>query len=467
MTPDEHSEVDRMLRTHAAAADRHQLPLRSWERLEGRVPTEPSVGPGGRRCWAIGGGLVAAGVLIVVVALVVGGGGSNDEGLSTTARPGRQEQWQTDLGRRRVGPGQLWVTAGEGQLYVNDVTTRAYDADDGTLLWTTPLDNPGLEPPVPLDDGEALVLHQPDGAEPTTTLVDARSGAVVWEREGQPVDSYRPMPSSVPTPDLLTSDIVLISVLRGFREAVLAVDRGTGGVRWEQPADDATICGGRVVTTRRADPYGRPGPASVSGRTLDDGRQVWSHEGTSGPCVEGEVAVVEGAQASVVDVVDGAVADRTPLPGAGDVDTVFPTGDAVVAVSPTGGIDESGRVVIVPRDGGEPTWDSVGGSVTPLEGGLVLVVGVLDGYTATLVRPSDGRQLGQVTLDDDDPPCAYAITPSLLATCLVDRPVVTGHDYDAGLSARWTDDTGLEVGAIALDGDRLFATDGERLVAYG
>lgn len=427
--------------------------------------------------------LVAAAVVLVLVAgaaLVALTRGSDPDQVDFGAGPSGEpeEEWTVDLGpeadRSITTDGdRVYVVREEEpedeESYERTGVVTAYAAEDGEELWEHELVDGYASSDVvrPLGDDQVLVAGYGDD---TTALLDATSGDVVWEVDGEPVDTEVSLGLSGPFGRTAPPDVLLMSVDDDDETRVAVVDRADGDELWDVTGDDALLCGDVVVTSTEGEQEDEdsfePVPSEIAGHDAATGDELWSLDGVPGLCDEDQIAIgTSDEELALVDVASGDEGETFPVAGSGQVYGI-PFGDHVV-VSAIDFLSEepSVSVAVHPRNGGDATFEDDDAFAIPISDDL-LITADQEGEEVRLIRASDGEEVGSQDFGDADGSCDGALTTRTAIFCEEGDPDVTAFALDDGFEELWSVDVGAGVLEATVGGDRLFAvTEDEELVA--
>lgn len=434
------------------------------------APPAPSApGPTRRRGRLV---LLAA---AVVVLLVVGAA------VVVLARQGGSDLAAVPIGEAEgpaTTPEELWsaepeldgistVAAGTDVVFVttDHALLTAYDAGSGDELWSMDLEDARNSFPArPL--GADHVLVNDGGDDDSTRLVEARSGEVVWEAEGEPPVIYRDRTSAdaLAVHDL---DIVLLRI----DGRVDGVDRETGDLLWSvSGAQEAAPCDG-VIVLATGGSRGYSLPTGVTAVDPVSGEELWSAEGPPGQCRGGEVAVAVDGAVTIRAAATGTVVDELDV-AEDEPHVVAVAMDDTVLVQQAHTEDRSLRVALYPRAGGDPVFTAEGVLATPVGADSVLVVPNDDVGEGITVDAATGEERGRLEVDRTRyNECGPVTTPTILVVCSGFGSEVTAVGIDDGAPvwdltvAQPESDRGLASADVA--GDRLFVTTRTEVIAYG
>lgn len=191
------------------------------------------------------------------------------------------------LWKQKIGGGFGGVTVSDGHAYVMDRQTApeemervlCFDAATGEKNWEHSwsatygsLDyGNGPRASVTIHHGLAYAL----GATGHAACLDAKSGKVKWQ-----VDTVKQHGAVVPTWGFAASpfiwkDMVLLHVGAADGGSVLALDQGTGALRWRGGSDPAGYCTPVVFETPGGEQLITWGPEHVESLSPDNGKSNW------------------------------------------------------------------------------------------------------------------------------------------------------------------------------------------------
>ncbi len=169
----------------------------------------------------------------------------------------------------------------------NELQTRCYRRQDGTLAWSR-----GLKP----DKVESFHSTESSPAVPTPATDGRRVvsyfgsfGLVCYDRKGAELWRH-PMPLAfsmggygTASSPLIAGDLVVINRDQNDVSSLLAVDLGTGKTAWETPRPDAHGSFGTPILWRNngVDEVITPGSLRLKGYALKTGVEDWLVQGTA------------------------------------------------------------------------------------------------------------------------------------------------------------------------------------------
>ncbi|HEV7722734.1 MAG TPA: PQQ-binding-like beta-propeller repeat protein [Iamia sp.] len=426
--------------------------------------------------------VLVAGAALVLVTRSDGGAASSDFGAGPGSEP--DEAWAVDLDHGddddvsvlSDGERAYVLTATEiddDEDFSSMVTVTAYAAGDGEELWSEELEGDLFDDPVRLLGDDQLLLGDSDGdGDESTRLLDAATGDEVWEADGRPVDTQLALGYFGPTIDPGDLDEILLTTEDDDGDqSVVAIDRESGDELWDEDGDDALVCEDVVVTIVEGETDSEtftPAPAEITGRDDTTGDELWTRDALPGLCDDGEIALGTGdGEITLVDVETGDEGTVFDPPGHGDFLIAIPFGDHV-AVSQYSFSEEEddalAQASVHPRDGGDPIWEEDDTFVFPITDDL-LIAADDSNEDATLIRVSDGEELGEIPVNGDENECDGALTHLTVVVCETGDPDVTSYRLDTDVEELWTVDAGADVVQVAVGGDTLFAVTEDELVA--
>jgi outer membrane protein assembly factor BamB len=217
--------------------------------------------------------------------------GPNGAGVQPDANPPIKigpeigKRWKIDVPWSPSSP-SIWgdriylTTFHEGQLQ-----TRAYQREDGTLLWIASLKPETLE-----------VFHRTDGSPAASTVAtDGRHvvsyfgsiGLICYDTEGKELWRH-PMPAAqsagkfgTGTSPIIVNDTVILSRDDPALPKLLALDVATGQVKWESPRLGLYGSFGTPIVWQHQDltELVLPGSVQLKGYDFETGRERWSIQG--------------------------------------------------------------------------------------------------------------------------------------------------------------------------------------------